>query len=437
MAAILLYVPRVTNRLRYVIDLLFGEQLGLSVEFTTNIDVYNTSDGPKCVYGDQATEGDLFFKSTTLLFEREIASQDLRPFSFGDTQAFFPVYHKRSALPFDVFAAVFYLVSRYEEYLPYASDQHNRFEASSSILSEIGMLQKPIVNIWCMALQTILAERFPKLKFKQRQYSFLPTYDIDAAWAYRQKGLYRTLGAYAKDLVQQDWTEMKQRSSVLFGKQKDPFDTFELQLQLQKQYKLRPAYFILFADYGVNDKNIPVRNTKFCELIRMISDYADVGIHPSYNSFGNKSKLRHEISRLSLVLNQDITMSRQHFLRMNLPATYHTLIDFDITDDFTMGYATQPGFRAGIADSFLFYDLDHDMVTPLRVHPFHLMDGTLRDYMQLNPAEAIKAAAAIIAEVKAVNGTFVSLWHNETLSDKKRWIGWLEVYRKIIEMAIP
>jgi hypothetical protein len=43
----------------------------------------------------------------------------------------------------------------------------------------------------------------------------------------------------------------------------------------------------------------------------------------------------------------------------------------------------------------------------------------------------------MIKEIKAVNGTFISLWHNESLSNDKRWIGWHQVYEEMIKEALP
>jgi hypothetical protein len=437
MDSVLILVPKVTNRLRYIMSFIMEEQLGLSYELTVNQTTYEQFQGPRFVYGDAPIGDELFIKRSYLLFERDILSQEVKPFIHEGVLALFPVYQRSSALPFDVFASAFYLLSRYEEYLPFVRDSHGRFEASSSILCRTGNLDKPVVDYWVRKLRVILAERFSGLTMRQKTYTFVPTYDIDAAWAFRHKGVFRTTGAYLKDLSAGNWDEMKLRTSVLRKKQADPFDTFDLQFSLQKEFRLRPAYFILFADYAVNDKNISVRNPHFHTLIRRLGDYADVGIHPSYNSFMNKPKLKMEVDRLSGVLNRPVTMSRQHFLRMNLPIAYHNLIDADITDDYTMGYASEPGFRAGVAGSFQFYDLDNDLMTGLRVHPFQLMDGTLCDYLKLNPEEAILKATEIIRRVKEVDGTFISLWHNESLSDRKRWTGWLKVYNEIIREALP
>lgn len=432
----LVLVPKITNRLSYTFDLLLHQLLGLKYELTTDPVRFAQSQSMKFVYGKQAAGDFPFFRAVDLLFEREISSQELKAFYFEDIKAFFPVYDRNAMLPFDPFAASFFLVSRYEEYLPFSPDRHGRFEASSSCLHNLGLLQKPIVNLWSHALARSLKSRFPQLIFNFPSYSFLPTYDIDAAWAYKHKGLYRSLGAYARDLLNGDYAEIKTRTAVLRKKLPDPFDTFALQLTLQSKYKLHPVYFILFAEYGLNDKNISVRNPAFRKLIKQLGDYAEVGIHPSYGSFHNKQKLRSEVRELSEVLNRDVTHSRQHYLRMSLPATYHHLIDLDITDDYTMGYASQPGFRAGIANSFFFYDLDHDLITPLKIHPVILMDGTLRDYLKLDETQALSTAFSLCDEVKAVGGTFVTLWHNESLSNQKRWKDWVTVYEKIIQYAL-
>lgn len=434
---LLIYSDKKSNRLRYVLDLIFTEQLGVTYELTTDRQHYLDWEGAGLVYASQPLGKGAYQQNVSLLFEREINSQELKAFDVDGLKAFFPVYQKQSLLPFDVFAAVFYLVSRYEEYLPFVRDTHGRFEADSSVLAKLDLLDKPIVNWWINLLEKRLKHFFSGFETVRNAYRFIPTYDIDAAWAYLHKGLIRTTGAYLKDLFKADFNELKQRTAVLRGRATDPFDTFSLQLSLQQQYKLRPVYFILFAAYGHNDKNISVRNKHFQHLIKYLGDYADIGIHPSYASFEDKRLLRKEITRLSSVLNREIVCSRQHFLRMSLPETYHNLIEEDIQHDYTMGYAAKPGFRAGIADEFFFYDLDHDVKTSLRIHPFTLMDGTLRDYMNLEPEAALEKASELIQSVKDVNGKFILLWHNETLSDQKRWTGWRKLYQTLIEEALP
>ena len=432
----LILVPKTTNRLHYIFDLILKDLLGISFKLTTDNETFTSFNGPKFHYGNNQFWNEPFQKATNLLFEHDITEKELKIVDYKDVKAFFPVYNEKSVFPFDIFAASFYLVTRYEEYLPHINDKYNRFQAKDSILFKMNMLEKPLINIWAMELGNILTAIYPDLQLKKRSFTFIPTYDVDAAWAYRRKGIFRTTAALARDIVNLDFKEAKRRWRVIIGKEADPFDTFDYQLQLQKELNLHPLYFILCGEYDLNDKNISLRNTNFQNLIKRLGDYAKVGIHPSFSSYLNKEKVKNEIEKLSKVLNREIVMSRQHFLRLRMPLSYQILIDLDITDDYTMGYATLPGFRAGIADAYRFYDLEHDNVTNLNIHPFALMDGTLRDYLELNTDESYEKATRLIDEVKAVNGTFILLWHNETLSDEKRWTGWKALYRKIVDYAL-
>jgi hypothetical protein len=430
---ILILIPKSTNRLRYTMQLMLSQLLGIEFDFTTNTTVFEEFDGPKFSYGVSVDVKYLYFASNGLLFESKIYGRELRHFNYNGGLVFFPVTDKYSVLPFDIFSASFYMVSRFEEYLPHIRDNHNRFLASGSDAYQQDYLHKPLVNMWSYALRDILRERYPKLKFTQPEYKFVPTIDIDAAYAYKNKGLTRAIGGIARAIQNRNFDEVKQRIRVLMRLEHDPFDTFELQMQLQKKYAYKPIYFILLADYGINDKNIPYNNRYFRQLIRFLADYAEIGIHPSYASSLDPSLMVMETSRLAKILKCDVEHSRQHFLKLSLPETYRNLINNDITHDYTMGYAEITGFRASICTPFPFYDLDQDLPTNLIIHPFMVMDGTLHDYMKMTPEKAIAAVFELIDEVKKVGGTFMPLWHNPALNEESDWKGWLDVYVKMVE----
>ena len=99
-----------------------------------------------------------------------------------------------------------------------------------------------------------------------------------------------------------------------------------------------------------------------------------------------------------------------------------------------MGYADDIGFRAGIATPFYWYDLENEQVTHLKIHPFQVMEVTLKEYLKLSPQEAFEQVKPLIAATKTVGGTFTTLWHNSTLSDKA-FSEWRIVYEKIIDEA--
>ncbi|MFY9309106.1 MAG: polysaccharide deacetylase family protein [Bacteroidia bacterium] len=431
---LLIYTHKITHRVKYILNLVFTDVLGVAFELTTDTEVFKRYNGPKLSYTLNPVCDELFFTSRGLLFEHGITEQNISVFDFKNVKVFFAT-GKASALPFDVFAASFYLVTRYEEYLPHIRDEHDRFIAEDSLAFTNGFLHKPVVNIWIMWIKELLQNKYPQLILPERKYEFISTIDIDNAYAYREKGFTRSVGGYLKSLSKLSMSEMTERTKVLLGLKKDPYDTYAFQLEMIKKHKLKAIYFFLLGDYGVNDKNLPIESKKFQSLIKMLGDYAQVGIHPSYGSNSSKEQLKKEVERLAKVLHRDVTKSRQHFLKLTLPETYRNLIDLDITDDYTMGFASQVGFRASICSSFNFYDLDMELETKLKVHPFAVMEGTLKYYMNVYPEDAMEKIKPLVDEVRAVSGQFISLWHNDTLNDQKLWAGWKEVYEEMVNYA--
>ncbi|MFI5220010.1 MAG: polysaccharide deacetylase family protein [Bacteroidia bacterium] len=438
---LLIYTSAVTPRLKYIFDLILGELLGVNYNFTTDKEEFVSFGGTKLNYSEHPFGDELFFYSVRLLFEKGIEDQNPVVFEWnpapGGASAIKALFatHPKYIFPFDPFAASFFLVSRYEEYLPHFRDEHDRYDTRESIAFQKNFLGKPLVNIWALKIKEELSKKFPALKFSPKKYKFISTIDIDNAYAYLEKGFMRTVGAYARSVVNMDFEDFSGRTKSLLGISKDPFDTYELQLKLQQKFKFKSIYFVLLGEYGLNDKNVPSDSKKLRSLIKSLGDYSEVGIHPSYGSNKNPARFKKEVSILSKILKREVTKSRQHFLILKLPSTYRQLIDADITDDYTMGYALQVGFRASICNSFLFYDLDTEQQTNLRIFPFAVMDATLKYYMKVSPDDAMNYIRPLVDEVKAVNGTFISLWHNESLSENKLWLGWRSVYEQMVEYA--
>lgn len=432
---LLVYSPVVNARINYIFQLILKDLLGVNYYIVNDIALFHSFQGARINYCVAPVDGTIHIIPTGLLEEKGINSHQIRFAHFTDHKVPFPVYSKNADYPFDMFSAAFFIVSRYEEYLPYIQDDYGRFSAFSSIAVQHDFLHIPVVNRWADDLGRLLKTKFPQIEFKKREYTFLPTVDIDAAWAYKNKGLIRTIGGCFKSLASRDFPDFRRRIQVLSGLADDPFDTFGILKDLHQDSSIRPYYFILFAGYGLNDKNIPTNNVAFQVLVKSLADYARIGIHPSYASNSNPALLEEEIRKLSAVLHMDITASRQHFLKISMPSTYRNLIENDITDDYSMGFAARPGFRAGICSTFKWYDLESEVVTNLNIHPFAIMDGTLRDYMKVDASEAMNHVRSLIDEVKVANGTFISLWHNESLSDEGRWKGWVNVYKELINYA--
>ena len=432
---VLVYTHHIGPRVRYAFNMLFQQFLSCNVRFTTQVEEFIAYDGVKISYTKKPLGSELFFRSHPILFEKGIFNQEIHVTSWKGQKVFFE-QTENSALPFDIFAAGFYLLSRYEEYLPHIKDRFHRFPAKESLAYKNGFLKIPIIEYWLKELVLVIQSKFPDFKPVSRKFKFVNTIDVDNAFCYLEKGLFRTLGAIFRSLLKFDFNPILKRTRVLLGKEKDPYDTFDYLLDIQKKYDLKSIYFFLLADYGHNDKNISHSSKKFQSLVKTMADYVKVGIHPSWASNADTHKLSKEINRLEAIVNREVIRSRQHFLRLDLPTTYRRLIDLGILQDYTMGYASQVGFRAGTSLPFYFYDLDMEMQTSLMLHPFAVMDGTLNEYMELPIDDAEYLVKELLDYVKEVNGVFISLWHNETLYDNRHWKGWRQVYEFMIQEAL-
>jgi hypothetical protein len=409
--------------------------LGIEVRFTTSPEEFTSYEGPKISYSREPLADGLFIEASALLFESKIFLREVKSSMTGDVPVLFMTGNPLSALTFDPFAASFYLISRYEEYHPFKKDNFGRYPVTESIAWKGKFLDVPVVHRWADILETLLRKHFPGLNFRHPTYRFVPTIDIDHAWCYKGRTIPRTLGGFGRSVMHGRFHEALARIKVLTGLSIDPYDNYAFINKVHEPYSNVPLYFILFADYGKNDNNVTVSSKEFHLLLRELDLHRGVGIHPSLSSGKHHQKLDNEYQGLCDVLDRDVTISRQHFLKLSLPKTYQNLLQLGITDDYSMGYATQTGFRAGIAIPFPFFDLSKDEVTTLIIHPVTMMDVTMKDYLRLSTDKSLEKITDMIRTVKAVNGEFVSLWHNESLSDTGHWQNWRKVYQEMVKLA--
>ncbi|MES2515187.1 MAG: polysaccharide deacetylase family protein [Bacteroidota bacterium] len=433
-AHILIYTHKTTPRVKYTFNLILKDCLGLEFTITNSIDDYKLFEGHKLSYTTQDVESDFHIAAHTLLFESGIKEQTIQ---MQNHEKYFKYFFRtyNNVLPFDVFAASFYLVCRYEEYLPFIPDSFNRFEAENSLAYQYDFLKIPLVNLWIAEFEKLLLKKFPQLIVTHNPYTYVSSIDIDNAYKYKEKGVMRSIGGYLKSLISFDKTDLIDRTSVLFRKEKDPFDSYDYQLAIQKKYKLKVIYFFLLGDYGVNDKNHPSNNHGFQKLIKHLTDYSSPGIHPSFGSNGNSRQVKIEINRLANITHRDIFNSRQHFSMLKFPDTYFTLQELGVTNDYSMGYANFSGFRASYCLPFYWYDLDDELETGLKIHSYCLSETTLRYKDGASPQTICELAKPLIDEVKKYNGELITIFHNDTMGTAQEWIDWQNIYEEIVKLA--
>lgn len=429
---LLVYTHKITPRVTYTFKHICKRILGVEVLFTSKVEDFIAHDSLKMSYTKQPLSNELFIRSNELLFETGLSDIDINVQQWENTKGFFAT-GERSDLPFDIFAASFYLLSRYEEYLPHVKDDYGRFLASESLAFENRFLHQPIVDIWAYKLKDVLKARFPDYEFPSRKYKVQPVIDVPMAYYFKYKGFLRTVGGTLNDLRRLRIKQLYSRYSVLFGFKRDPYDTFKWIIRKQKQQPFRFMVLFLIGDYSTYDKNTNTNKKEFVSLIKSVADYCDVGLKASYFSLNDISILKKEKNKMESTIHTDLKAVRHSFSKLNLPTSYRNLVELEIHQDFTMGYINTLGFRAGTCTPFQFYDLDYEVQTPLQINPYHCLDFALLKYnSQLDKTEHLQK---IINEVKAVNGTFTPIFHNYTFSDLERWKGFRSLFNLILESA--
>ena len=432
---LLIYSPKITPRIKYIFNFIFTDILLCEIQFTAIIRDFSVYEGPKFSYCDKPLANELFFKSSEILLTNSVAPIAISFTQFGNDKVPFAVAN--SILPFDIFAASFYFLSRYEEYLPYIPDQHLRFPAHLSLQHELGLLKIPIIDQWCMILKNLLHQKLKGLTFGTRKFTFVPTIDVDRAYHFKSSGLLKNTARVFKAIFKWNTENLNNIINTGLGKRKDPFDTYQFLKSIHQKYSFDAVFFFLLSFKGdkAHDVNIHPNDNLLQELILETAKTAKIGIHPSYASNNSTNKLKEEKALLDTLLQTKTSQSRQHYLKLHLPKTYLQLIKADIHHDYTMGHAAEVGFRAGTCTPFFWYDLQLDKQSHLKVHPFAVMDATLQKYLKLKPATAIVLIEELIDSVKMVNGTFYSVWHNESLSETGNWKGWKDVYERMLAIA--
>jgi hypothetical protein len=199
-----IYCPTITPRLRYIADLVFNEFLGLNYEITD--DRRKLGKHTVINYSGENIANSFRIIPHTLLFETGIIRREIIVGKWKNLPVFFSEQGEQD-FPFDILAASFYLVSRYEEYLDYTPDEHGRYTSASSLAFRNGFLDIPVIELWIKELSKALVMKFRQLAFKRNEFQSVVTIDSDEAFAYKGRNLLRSVEGLVNE--------------------KDPYDVYE------------------------------------------------------------------------------------------------------------------------------------------------------------------------------------------------------------------
>ncbi|MDX2362743.1 MAG: polysaccharide deacetylase family protein [Crocinitomicaceae bacterium] len=409
---VLILVDQVTERLKYTLDFVFAER-GITYSLTTGEQGFISSEEIKLNYSKNNSTG---ICPSELLFEEGIRNYTIDNKMFEGQECL----SLNSII--DPLAAIFYVLSRYEEYGDQPKDEHGRFPFASSCLNSYKLISKAVCDRWANGILKFLEIEITE---RNRNVNIIPTFDIDNTYAYKLKTGSRKWLAVGKDMSKLNIERLKERKKSLKDGG-DPYDTFDTIIDIASKFQSTQMFWLV-GDLAEKDRNISTDIQEHAKLIQAMDKVVNVNLHPSYASFGKSEVMKIEKLRLEKIINHEIVNSRQHFLRFELPESFRILENEGFTHEYSMGFAEHVGFRSGTARPHRWFDVEQNRVSQLIVHPFVYMDGTLLEYMNLNIQKSEEKIQELYNEISEYGGDFIFIWHNETIGDYGKWKGWSQV----------
>lgn len=436
MTKIVIYTePKFLVEKKYVFKVIFEEILGIQYDvFDTAVsEAYRLllPDGRYIEFKDSffsyIPESIGYLKSkylpTQLIELKNVLPNEVVPVFYGSN--IFTNHGQTINCGADIFGSAFFMLTRWEEIISDHKDKYGRFIEDEACAVKFGVIQKPLVHIYAELIRKLLTDFGLEIPQKHTFQKVL-THDVDFLYKWETKVdfLKNGLGDLFKRLSPKTFKETLQTHK----ENKDPYDTFDKIMTLSEQNGYTSLFYILLDKR--NERLIPTeRGQKILKSIQTRNH--SVGIHSNYVKQSEKEKLSNDIHTLESMYDCKITKNRQHFLRLQIPETFHLLEDAGIEQDSSLYYSQHFGFRTGMCIEHSLFDCKTRKILLIKELPLTIMDRTLLKARNHN--EAITMVDSLLETVKKYNGTFVCLWHNSSFNSRE-WKYLDGLYEHIVEV---
>ncbi len=433
---IFIYTHHLTPRLEYVSEHLFKNILGVDYRLNTDKEAFLSHAGPSINYSPEPLNKGIHILPHGLLSETGVRPvDDLKQSTWDDLFCFFS--NGGQQIPFDILAASFYLLTLYEEYFPTHLDMHLRFDPRESLAYKNEFLEVPLIDRWAYKLKDIFVSDWKEnIDFKLRKYRMISTFDIDHPYLYKNKGVAKNIYGALRDTGRRNWSGLMDRLRVLLHVVEDPYLKVLYWLDEFHKKSGREYYlFILLSRYGKYGRSTIYSQRKYHEYVKSLTN-VKIGLHASYKTLLDRIQTQKEKVKLESLLEWQVFLNRQHYLRLQTPGTFRILSELGFKEDFSLSYAKQPGFRSGTAVPHPFFDVENNRCTSLLIRPTVVMDSCLIIHLGLAPEEALVKLKKLSVECKLSGGDFLMLWHNSNLSGKPEQNPWIKIFIESYQYAL-
>jgi peptidoglycan/xylan/chitin deacetylase (PgdA/CDA1 family) len=434
----------------YIIDVLLGEFLRLdyNIELDKNVENYNLHFDNKTLI---IKESALWKASTSnnadylheanipieiVYGENQFTPEKDIPILYGNADL--STFENQIDCGLDIFASAFFMLSRWEEYVNPARDAHNRFPAKESLAYKFGFHRRPVVNEYLEMLWNMLSHLSYTGKRKESSYSFTLTHDVDSPLLWDKFSMKDFLKDFIKLIFKSRRLDrfnlMITRIKTKMNYKSDPFFTFDFIMDLSEKVGIKSHFFFMVGGKTKYDNRYQIDEPYIQNLIKSMEQRGHrIGLHPSYDAYNSPEIFNNEVTLLRNATNRAIETGREHYLRFEVPATWHLWNENGMKWDSTIGYAEEVGFRAGTCFSYPVFDILERKKLQLVEKPMVAMEVSLYNYMQLDFNDIMKIMSLLNERVRKYNGDFVFLWHNshffDGVSTKERMQHYIEIIK--------
>ena len=426
---LLVHLGSSSPRVRYVVHHVLERMLGLPIQFASE-EEFKCAKGPRLCYGKVRYDGAAHIPWSGAI--DALPKGDPPVVRSGEAISMFLVDGEE-----DIFAGIFFLLSLMDELRSTARDGHGRVPSTALFTVRHGFADRPWIDEKVIALGIALENRWPEEVQCALRYSNTVTVDMDNILRYAGRPSLRAVGASVKDALRGEWSAVPERWRVRSGDIPDPFAKTIDVVAAQRDTFRRAILFFLMRGEGAFDHAADPLHPATQAIIRRAAQALEIGIHPSYGTSNNGALHDEERVLLQQVVHKGVRLSRQHFLRWQLPGTLRYLVDAGYVEDHTLGFTDRAGFRVGTCRPFPWYDLEREQETVLMLHPFAVMDSALIEHQHGDPEAVERMMNAMSDRVRAVSGQFISVWHDRYLSGHREFEPWPKVFQRVMQHAKP
>lgn len=429
MIMVLVYTHKITSRLRYTFNHFFESVLGIPVDFTTKLEIFIAQSGPKMSYTHTPLGNEFFVNSNSLLFEQGVKGFDIKVSQWDNVPCFFQC-DQNSMIPYDVFSCSFYLMSRYEEYLPHVKDELGRFTSDQCLAVQNNFLESPVIDLWAKKFYELFVKKFPELLIDEiPSNSLIPLIDVVSPYKYKHKSFLRNLAQVILNISKFKLWIILEHIMVLLGLWKDPWNNFDDFLSFFSKTKFKPRFFFLFSKISYYDQGISVFNSHFHSLIKYVADYHKSSLLVSTEARQKARSFKTELERFEKIIHRNTKFLRFNSGVTSVFDTYRNVLGMEEMVDFSLGYHDRIGYRASTAVPFRFYDLENEVETALVLYAVVAGEDSLR---KMDAHSAFQKLKQLEDQIPTSTGVHVFSVSNAIFSSNNSNKSWKQAYKNYI-----